>query len=101
MKSLYCLFITLIFCASLSAQTVVNGTVKDTEGKPIPGAIIYLPGKKIGTSADTSGHFSLMKPDTVHLLIADMLYYYADTIDLNTESPDFVLKDKVVELRES
>jgi len=100
MKSIIYILIILMG-SSLYAQTVINGTVYDAEGKTIPGAIIYFPGKKIGTSADSAGRFTITKPDTVHLLIADMLYYYADTIDLNTEAPNFYLKEKTVELRES
>jgi outer membrane receptor for ferrienterochelin and colicins len=101
MKSLFHLFFIILFCGSVSAQTLISGIVYDANKKPIPGAIVYFPGKKMGTSTDTLGRFSLLKPDSVHLLIADMLYYYADTIDLDKETPTFYLKDKTIELRES
>ncbi len=102
MKRFYYLFVFILaFCQMLAAQTTITGVVYDAAKKPIPGAIVYFPGKKIGTGADSAGRFSLVKPDTVHLLIADMLYYYADTIDLDKEAPIFYLKEKVIDLRES
>jgi hypothetical protein len=100
-KSLLYIVFILVFCQQLVAQTTINGTVSDDKSNPIPGAIVYFPGKKIGTAADSAGRFTLVKPDSVHLLIADMLYYYADTIDLNKEAPVFYLKERVIDLRES
>ncbi|QMU30109.1 carboxypeptidase-like regulatory domain-containing protein [Adhaeribacter radiodurans] len=37
----------------------MSGTVKDNRGKPIIGANVFLKGSYDGTSADTSGNFSI------------------------------------------
>ena len=44
---------------SLSAQTTIKGTVKDTNGEEVIGATILEKGTKNGTTTDLSGSFSL------------------------------------------
>ncbi len=53
-------FILLFLIAhnSLSAQTIVSGTVTDDKGIPIMGANIYLKGTYDGSSSDENGKFS-------------------------------------------
>ncbi|MEO6883003.1 MAG: SusC/RagA family TonB-linked outer membrane protein [Bacteroidia bacterium] len=47
-------------CGFLNAQTrIVSGTVKGTDGKPIPYVVVQVKGTTIATSTDTSGKFSL------------------------------------------
>ena len=41
------------------AQTVVNGTVTDQNGDPVPGANVVIVGKAIGTTTDFDGVFNL------------------------------------------
>lgn len=100
MKIFYYIVFILVFYANASAQTIITGRVNDELKNPIPGAIVYFPGTKLGTVADSLGNFSLIKPDSCKLLVADMLYYYADTIQLDKEKPVFYLKEKTIELRE-
>ena len=46
------------------AQTVVSGTVSDTNGDPIPGVNVIIEGKAIGTSTDFDGNFVLETSET-------------------------------------
>ena len=46
------------------AQTVVSGTVTDTNGEPVPGANIVIVGKAIGTTTDFDGNFTLETSET-------------------------------------
>jgi outer membrane receptor protein involved in Fe transport len=41
------------------AQTVISGTVSDTNGQPVPGANVVIAGKSIGASTDFDGNFVL------------------------------------------
>lgn len=49
----------LLLSAGSFAQTVVSGTVSDTNGEPVPGANVVIVGKTIGTSTDFDGNFVL------------------------------------------
>lgn len=49
----------LLLSAGGFAQTVVSGTVSDTNGEPVPGANVVIVGKTIGTSTDFDGNFVL------------------------------------------
>ena len=53
------LFSMLLLGMGAYAQTVVSGTVTDTNGEPVPGANIVIVGKAIGTTTDFDGNFSL------------------------------------------
>ena len=60
-------FILLLLCLALQtfnqvnaqSPSKVNGIVKDTEGKPIPGVTISIKGKKVSTITDENGSFSI------------------------------------------
>ncbi|WP_412985954.1 TonB-dependent receptor [Pontimicrobium sp. IMCC45349] len=56
MKSIVSIFIFLI-TMSLSAETIINGTVNDQKGNPILGANVYLEGTYDGSTTDESGVF--------------------------------------------
>lgn len=52
------------------AQTTVNGTVLDAEGKPVPGANVRVKGfNDIGTISDLNGSYSLSVPDGATTLV--------------------------------
>ncbi len=52
----------LIVCAAItaaSAETVdLKGTVSNRSGKPVPGAIVTIPGKKLSDTTDSQGAYS-------------------------------------------
>jgi outer membrane receptor protein involved in Fe transport len=52
---IFCLF----FGIATYAQTSINGTVKDTNGDPVPGANIVVVGTTVGAVTDFDGNFVL------------------------------------------
>ena len=60
MNKLFTLVAGLLICATTVAQTVVTGTVTDSNSsQPIPGVNVRVEGKFIGTSSDFDGNFTL------------------------------------------
>jgi len=49
----------LLFSLGASAQKLHGKVVDSTNGQPIPGAIIYFPQLKLGTTTDANGHFTM------------------------------------------
>ena len=58
-KSNFLLLLALFATAVLSAQSVLNGTVKGTDGQPIPGANILVQGTTNGTTTDFDGNYQI------------------------------------------
>ncbi|MDP4116202.1 MAG: TonB-dependent receptor [Bacteroidota bacterium] len=63
------ILLCLLFTAFTFPQTKITGTVLDSDGKPLPGANIFIKDTYDGASADTSGHFNFTTTETgkVHL----------------------------------
>lgn len=64
------MLLALIFMGggiSASAQHVVSGQVKDSDGEPVIGATVIIEGTTIGTATDSEGRYSLdvRQPDAV------------------------------------
>lgn len=57
------------------ADTVCRGQVVDEQGQPLIGAIIMVPGTKIGTNSDVDGNFRLSVPDKVRRLTISYVGY--------------------------
>jgi len=52
-----------LMCAVASAQNIkVSGTVKTSEGEPLPGAAVILKGTTIGVNTDLDGKYSITVP---------------------------------------
>ena len=72
MKRIYYLLPTILmvfFAQGLFAQSiVVSGTVKTTDGLPLPGASIVLKGTSIGGVSDFDGNFSISISDPINSL---------------------------------
>lgn len=67
MKRLHLLGATValssVFSVNAAADVVCRGQVLDENGEPCVGAVIMIPGTKIGTNADVDGYFKLSVPD--------------------------------------
>ena len=63
MKTKLCrLFALLLFCSSFSVLgqgKIVNGTVSDESGMPLPGVNIIIDGTSTGTNTDFDGNYSI------------------------------------------
>ncbi len=59
-KTFYLFFASFLFVALGKAQTgTISGTVKDANGKALPGASVTIEGQTKGTSTDGNGFYSL------------------------------------------
>ena len=63
-------------------QRMVKGTVVDTDGVPLIGANVLVPGSTLGTITDFDGSFSLNVPSDVNTLEISYTGYEDQTIDI-------------------
>ncbi len=54
------------------ADTIINGTVTDQNGKPVDNASVTVQGSASGTITDSSGHFQLNVPANATLVISSI-----------------------------
>ncbi len=80
MKILHIIFITLLFIAPIKAQTLHGRITDSADGKPIAGALIFIPRLNLTSVSDTSGNYRLSPvPRGACLVEAEMLGYAAIT----------------------
>jgi hypothetical protein len=60
---------TIVSSGALSkVEGVVSGIVTDSNGEPLPGAIVLAKGTTIGTTTDRNGRYSITMPKGVNIL---------------------------------
>lgn len=98
----------LLLCPVLSAQTVLTGHVKDTQGEPLPNinVLVYKVGSPIIVAhavSDNGGHYSLSVTIEVDSLdvAASSLFFEKQTkrIANRSQTVDFALREEVQELK--
>lgn len=92
-KSLMMVCLTMLLSSSAWAQTQVSGTVKDSEGAPIPGVTILVKGTSNGAITDTKGAFSIKAKPTDVLLVTYIGYEDQEIVVGNQTIFDLVLAD--------
>lgn len=77
-----------LFCTSLeaSAQSRVQGVVKDASGQPIVGANILIVGTTIGTTTDANGHYTIEVPNADDKLLFRFIGYAPQTLTVGSKS---------------
>ena len=70
--------IPVVLCAAVptwaqAPAQVVQGTVRDQKGEPLPGAGIRVKNTQVGTTADANGHFSIAVPKGSDALIVNFV----------------------------
>ena len=92
----------------LSAQTVLTGTVKDTEGEPLPNikVLAYKAGSRIIVAyagTDDNGRYSLtvtVEADSLDLATSSLFFEkQTKRIANRSQTVDFVLREEVQELK--
>jgi TonB-linked SusC/RagA family outer membrane protein len=79
-------------------QQTVHGTIKDNEGKPLPGITVSLKGKNSATKTGSSGHFRLAAA-TGDVLVVSAVNYEAQEMKVDGRSEyAIVLKTKVTDM---
>lgn len=61
---------------------LVQGTVIDQKGEPLPGASVYSIEQKVGVDANENGQFSIIAPSDA-ILTVDYMGYLSQTIDVS------------------
>ncbi len=96
--------------ASLSEQQIITtngrtitGTVKDTEGQPLPGVSVLVKGTYIGTVTNSDGNYSIDLPDKTEFLVFSFVGMKSQEIAVNAKSiidvvltPETIGVDEVV-----
>ena len=84
MKRLLLLMLGLAATLTVSAQTIVTGTVVDENDQPLIGATVIIPSTTIGTSTDTDGSFRLQLSGGNSQVQISYLNYKTQLLDANT-----------------
>jgi len=87
MKKLALILALFLFGAELFAQITVSGTVKDSNGAPIPGANIWASDNTaVGTITDGDGKYELTLPDGTAVLNFSFMGMEAQQVAINGQS---------------
>jgi vitamin B12 transporter len=77
----------------LLAQTKISGTISDKEGKPIPGANVFIKDTYDGSSTDPDGKFSFVTDETgEHVFSASFLGFESYEQKLKLEGKEITIK---------
>lgn len=86
-----------------SQDKEVNGTVKDNEGQPLPGASIVVKGTTNGTTTDFDGNFTIQVPEGSSTLVISYIGFKRIEVDVTDQDSitvqleaDAALLDEVV-----
>lgn len=85
------------------AQNVLQGTVQDTQGNPLPGANIYIRSTSVGTVSDAAGRFQLSIPEAYKdsTLVVSMVGYESHEMTVGSQtSVSVILTDDLKTLSE-
>jgi TonB-linked SusC/RagA family outer membrane protein len=81
------------------ADRTVSGTVKDSNGQAIAGAIVQVKSSTVGATTDEDGRFSLSVPDNATLQISHVSYVTVEVV-VGTQSTIDVVLDEGAEMLE-
>ncbi len=73
---LTCLFMFISISLAYSQTKTITGTVKSTDGLPLPGVTVLVPGTTIGTTTDIEGKYSI----TIQANHASLRFQYVGMI---------------------
>lgn len=92
----YILFVALFLSSALHAQ--VRGTVKDSQGEPIPGANVIWLNSTEGVTTQFDGSFSIHKKGKSHSLVISFIGFNSDTIQVKEKNAvvNVVLREGVL-----
>ena len=72
--------------ASMQADILVKGTVKDSSGLGLPGVSVRLKGGKTGTTTDVNGNYQLSVPDGNSVLVFTYIGFETRSVEVNSRS---------------
>lgn len=97
-----CLLVCLMTAQLAFAQNItVKGTVKDSQGNPLPGVTVAVQGTKQGTITDINGHYSISAPSAKSVLSFSFIGMEPQRVTVgNQQSINVKLLDSSVALGE-
>lgn len=103
MKRLFLLSALMMLCTSVWADYICRGSVFDSQGEPLIGATVSVPGTSVATAADVDGNFKLSVPDRTKDLLISYVGYKDKTVKaapqmgrIELEAETTMLQDVVV-----
>lgn len=105
MKQQYPILLLVLFLAFGSstafAQRTLSGTIKDTQGTPLPGVNVIVKGTSTGTTSDTEGRYNITLNDGATTLVFSFIGFSTQEVEIGTRtSIDITLTEDVTELNE-
>jgi TonB-linked SusC/RagA family outer membrane protein len=99
-KDLGYLFLMLVFCAAVNAQTTVSGTVSDKSG-PIPGVNIIVKGTTVSATTDFDGSYTFKSVPANGILVFSFVGFKTKEISIASRTKiDVLLEDSSNVLQE-
>lgn len=80
MKRLFLLSALMMVCTSIWADYICRGSVFDSQGEPLIGATVSVPGTSIATAADVDGNFKFSVPDGTKDILISYVGYQNKTV---------------------
>lgn len=77
------------------AQTTVRGTVKDSAGEPVIGAVVFVDGTQNGATISGEGSFSLPNVNRGDKLVISCIGYVTQIVTWNGGNVDVVLQEDI------
>ncbi|RIH67085.1 TonB-dependent receptor [Mariniphaga sediminis] len=107
-RSMYQLMVVIIltlagsFCLTANAQNVtVSGSVKNTEGEPIPGTTVVVKGTTTGTITDSDGNYSINSvPDDATLQFSFVGMKTQEVVAAGKTNIDVVMEEEAIGIEE-
>ncbi len=78
----------------------MSGTVRGSNGNPLPGANVVVTGSTIGTIADINGYFSIAIPSKASSLNFSFIGYASQEIPIRSGIVNVILQEDLVSLNE-
>jgi len=87
MKNIYFTIFLLLNVLGISAQQLkLSGTVKDTDGEPVPFASIYIKSTTKGTSANVDGVYGLALDKGTHTIVYRAIGYKSKELNVTVDA---------------
>src|SRR5687768_12739921 len=94
---LFILVIQGLTTASAQNKLLISGQITDETGQPLPGAGVSVGGFRLGTVADSTGHYQLKVGPGNYNLIFQMLGYTTATANLVADNKPIIFNIKLKE----
>ena len=71
---------------ALFQEKIISGTIKGTEGDPLPGASVLIKGTSNGTTTDSEGKFTLSTPANATTLVVSYIGYASQEVEIGGQT---------------